>query len=60
MGNMIQELSVSDEWNYHLTMEFNFMKSKTSGESQPMQCKSDDIEIMIGNNTNKIIDKLFS
>ena len=57
---MIHEFTVSGEWNYHLTMEFNFMRSKSSGESKPMQYKDDNIEIMIGNNTNKIIDNLFS
>ena len=36
------------------------MGSKTNGESQPMQSESDNIEIMIDNNTNKFIDKLFS
>ena len=57
---MIHEFTVPGEWNYHLTMEFNFMRSKNSGESKPMQYKGDNIEIMIGNNTNKIIDNLFS
>ena len=57
---MIDDLTVSGECNYHLTMKFNFMGSKSNGESQPMQSKSDNIEIMIGNNTNKFIDKLFS
>ena len=57
---MIHEFTVSGEWNYHLTMEFNFMRSKNSGESKPMQYKGENIEIMIGNNTNKIIDNLFS
>ena len=59
-GNMIDDLRVSGECNYHLTMKFNLMGSKNNGESQHMQSKSDNIEIMIDNNTNKFIDKLFS
>ena len=57
---MEEDLRAFGEWKINLTLKFNFMSSKNSGESQPMQSKSDNIEIMIGSNTNKIINKLFS
>ena len=44
----------------HLTMKINFILSKDGGESQPMHSSSDNTIIMIDNNTNEIINELFS
>ena len=40
-------------------MEINFISSKDSSETRAMHTKSDNIEIMIGNETDEIIKKLF-
>ena len=40
-------------------MSFNFISSKDSYETRTMRTKSDNIETMIGNETDKIIEKLF-
>ena len=44
----------------HLTMNVNFLSSKDNYDKPSMDSKSDYIEIMIGNNTNEIINELFS
>ena len=41
-------------------MRIRFMLSKDSGDNQHMHSKSNNIEIVIENNTNKIIYQLFS
>ena len=40
-------------------MAINFVSSKYSGESRTMDTFSDNIEIMIGNETDEIIEELF-
>ena len=57
---MIDNLRASDERKNHVTMKINFMSSKDSGDSQSMHSKSYSIEVIIGNNTEKIINELFS
>ena len=42
-----------------LTMKSNFKSSKDSGEVRTMHTKSNKIEIMMGNETNEIIEELF-
>ena len=40
-------------------MKINFISSKDSNETRSMHTKSDNIEIMIGNETDGIIKNLF-
>ena len=40
-------------------METNFISSEDSDETQIMQSKSDNIEIMMVNETDEIIEELF-
>ena len=40
-------------------MEINFISSRDSNETRIMLTNSDNIEIMIGNETDEIIKKLF-
>ena len=47
------------EWEIHLTMTINFFSSKDSEETCTMYSKSDNIKIMVGNETDKIIEDLF-
>ena len=42
-----------------LKMTINFISSKNSNETQTMHTKSDNVEVMIGNEIDEIIKKLF-
>ena len=56
-GNKIIDLkSQFGEWKIQLTMQLNFIFSK---EIRTMSTKNDNIEIMMGEETNDIIKKLF-
>ena len=47
------------EWKIQLTMSINFILSNGSDEICNMHAKSDNIEIMLGSETDEIIDELF-
>ena len=47
------------EWKIQLTMQINFISSKDSREIRTMHTKSDNIEIMMGSETDDITDELF-
>ena len=47
------------EWKIQLTMAINFISCKDSDETQTMHTKSNNVEIMVGNETNEIIMDLF-
>ena len=47
------------EWKIHLTMAINFFSSKNSEETCTMYSKSDNIEVMMGSETDEIIEELF-
>ena len=49
----------SSEWKIQLTMAINFISSKDSDETRTMHTKSNNIEIMVGSETNEIIMDLF-
>ena len=49
-----------EEWKIQLTMSINFISSKDSDETRNMHTKSDNIEIMMGSETDDIIDELFN
>ena len=42
-----------------LTMIINFISSKDSDETRTMHIKSNNIEIMMGNEAGKVIEELF-
>ena len=46
------------EWKIQLTMSINFISSKDSDEIRNMHTKSDSIEIIIGSETNDVIEEL--
>ena len=48
-----------NEWKIELTMAINFISSKDSDETRTMHTKSNNVEIMIGSETNEIIMELF-
>ena len=49
----------SSEWKIQLTMAINFISSKDSDETRTMHTKSNNVEIVIGSETNEIIMELF-
>ena len=42
-----------------LTMAINFISSKDSDETRTMRTRSNNVEIMVGSETNEIIKDLF-
>ena len=49
----------SSEWKIQLTMAINFISSKHSDETRTMHIKSNNVEVMIGSETDEIIEDLF-
>ena len=58
-GNKIIEQKTQSEWKIQLTMAINFISSKDSDEIRTMYTKSNNMEIMMGSETDKIIEELF-
>ena len=56
---MIEKFNISNEWQIKLTMNDNFISSQDNDDKQLIYSKSDHIEIMIGNETDEIINDLF-
>ena len=58
-GNTITEHKTQSERRIQLTMAVNFISSKDSDETRTMHVKSNNVEIMMGNETDEIIKELF-
>ena len=58
-GNKTWVEETSSKWKIQLTMAINFISSKDSDETQTMHTKSNNVEIMMGNETDEIIENLF-
>ena len=58
-GNKSWLEETSSEWEIHLTMAINFISFKDSDETRTMHTKSNNVEIVIGSETNKIIEDHF-
>ena len=56
--DVINDDKTRREWKIQLTMKINFISSKDSEETRTMYTKSHNIEIMMRNETDKIIEKL--
>ena len=59
LSDMINDHQTQSEWKIQLTMQINFISSKNSEETRNMHTKSYNIEIMMGNEIDEIIVKLF-
>ena len=57
--NEVIDYKTEGEWKIHLTMRINFISSKDSDEIRTMHTTSNNIEIMMSNETDKIIGELF-
>ena len=58
LSNMINDHKKRREWKIQLTMPINFISSKDSDETRHFHMKSNNIEIMMGNETDEIIEKI--
>ena len=57
--NTITEHKTQGEWEIHLTMAINFISSRDSDETRTIHAKSNNVEIMMGSETNETIEELF-
>ena len=58
-GNKLWLEKTSSECKIQLTMAINFISSKDSDETQTMHTRSNNVEIMVGSETDEIIKELF-
>ena len=58
LSDMINDHKTRREWKIQLTMQINFISSKDSEETCTTYTNSHNEEIMIGNKTDEIIEKL--
>ena len=58
-GNTITEHKTQSEWKILLIMAINFISSKGSDETCTMHAKSNNVEIMMGSETDEITEELF-
>ena len=59
--DMINDHKTQGEWKIQLIMAFNFISCKPdSDETRIMHTKSDNIEIMIGSDTDEVIEDLLN
>ena len=59
MKDIIDNLKKSDMWKIQLTTTINFASLIDNDEEHVMNSKSDNIEIMINNEADKVIKELF-
>ena len=57
--NKIIEHKTQSEWKIQLAMAINFISSNDSEETRTMHTKSNNVEIMMGNETDEITEELF-
>ena len=58
-GNKTWVKETSSEWKIQLTIAINFISSKDSDETRTMHTKSNNVEIMMGSETDETIEDLF-
>ena len=51
--NKIREHKTQSEWKIQLTMAIHFISSKDSDETRTMHTKSNNVEIMMGSETDE-------
>ena len=60
LRELIEEYKLKGEWKIQLTIEINFISRKPgSSETHTMYTRSDNIEIMFGDDSDDIIEQLF-
>ena len=59
LRDIINDYKTQGERKIQLTMIINFKSSKDSDEIRTMHTKSNNIETMMGNETDEVVKKLF-
>ena len=59
LSDVINDHKTQSEWKIHSAMAINFFSSKDSEETRTMYSPSDNIEVIMGIETDKIIEDLF-
>ena len=59
LSDMTNDHKIRREWKIQLTMSVNFISSKDVDEARTLCSKSNNMEIMMGNETDEIIEKTF-
>ena len=59
LRDLIDSHKTQGEWKIQWTMAIIFISSKDSNETSIMHTKIDNIDVIIGNETDEIIEKLF-
>ena len=59
LRDLIIDYKTQGKWKIQLTMSINFISSKDSDETRNLHTKINNIEIIMGNETDEIIDELF-
>ena len=59
LNDIMNNHKIQGEQKIQLTTTINFMSSKNSNETRTMHSKSNNIEILIGNETDEIIEERF-
>ena len=59
MKDITNNLKKSDAWKIQLTIAINFISSINNDEERVMHSKSDNIEIMMNDEADKVVKKLF-
>ena len=56
---MINDLKTQGEWKVQLSIAINFFSSKDSKKTHTVHTKANNTEMMIGNETDEIIEKFY-
>ena len=59
LSDIISDHKTQGEWKVHLIIAIDFISSKDSNETRTMHTKSDNIKIMMGSETDEIIEEHF-
>ena len=59
LSDMINDAKSQSEWKIRLPMEINFVSFKDSDEIRLIHTKRDNIDILMENEANDVIEKLF-
>ena len=59
MIKIINDHKTGCQWKIHLTMAINFFSSKDPEETRTIYGKSDNTEVVMSNETDKIIEYIF-
>ena len=59
LSSIMNDHKTQGEWKIHLATAIKFISSKDSDETRVMHSKSDNIEVMTGNETDETIKEVF-